>query len=76
MLCVGLNCWWLVAGGGAQTVNMISVISILNYFLYVLQSNFIDFAIVKQFFEHTFSFIGSPFHHPTPPTHPPTTNLG
>lgn len=41
-----------------QPVNMISVISILNYFLYVLQSNFIDLAIVKQFFEHTFSFIG------------------
>jgi hypothetical protein len=35
------------------------VISILNYFLYVLQTNFIDFAIVKQFFEHTFSFIGT-----------------
>lgn len=53
---------------------MISVISILNYFLYVLQSNFIDFAIVKQFFEHTFSFIGSPFPSPPTPIHTPQRN--
>ncbi len=41
----------------SKGVNMMSVLSILNYFLYVLQSNFIDFAIVRQFFEHTFTFI-------------------
>jgi len=40
-------------------VNMLSVISVLNYFLNILQSNFIDVAIVRQFFEHTFSYIDS-----------------
>jgi len=42
-----------------EKVNMLSVISVLNYFLNILQSNFIDVAIVRQFFEHTFSYIGN-----------------